>query len=420
MEKKEFEGRTYIPSKDAAKRAKLNQDYIGQLCRGGKLMACRVGRNWYVCEASLTKYVKTGDGTLPPLSQKESLPTTEGVAEKKTTPVSEVRSSHISNTTSKKGHAHFDFSIPQIVSREHLGAVMLGLFILVTTLFVSSSPELAPSHVVASLAQTTSSYASEAGSYVVEAFLPITSIIKGIDRELGFSESIYVAKAKHILSNLSDNARRIYDPAPAKALAFRSMETFTRFYIIPAKYSLAKAQIFGEKLYSQTTTQWEGIVHDATITPMNVFARNNPDVVERVSNSQVAVVSFSLVAGTIDLANEFWFSAKSTFAWVHDAVVGAVQKIRVALSDVPKNPQSLEVTKTDQNRSHSVGLVVTNVPAESSADAEIEKVKKSFSDEVIVTKDESGGAGIITPVFKERTGDDYVYVMVPLQEEYEK
>lgn len=41
-------------------------------------------------------------------------------------------------------------------------------------------------------------------------------------------------------------------------------------------------------------------------------------------------------------------------------------------------------------------------------------IKNSFSDEVTVSPDESGTAGVITPIFREATSTDFIYVLVPV------
>ena len=48
----------FIPSRDAAKVAGYDADYIGQLCRGGKLECKRVGRVWFVEHSSLVEHCK--------------------------------------------------------------------------------------------------------------------------------------------------------------------------------------------------------------------------------------------------------------------------------------------------------------------------------------------------------------------------
>ncbi|MCX6712850.1 MAG: hypothetical protein NTY66_01430, partial [Candidatus Vogelbacteria bacterium] len=54
----------FITLKEAAKHAGYNQDYIGQLIRGGKVGAQRLGKNWLVNFRSLVAYLKS-IGKLP-------------------------------------------------------------------------------------------------------------------------------------------------------------------------------------------------------------------------------------------------------------------------------------------------------------------------------------------------------------------
>ena len=42
------------------------------------------------------------------------------------------------------------------------------------------------------------------------------------------------------------------------------------------------------------------------------------------------------------------------------------------------------------------------------------EIKDIFSDEVFVKPDEEGDAGIIYPIFQKGRGEDYLYVMVPV------
>lgn len=54
-----IDGKQYVSVKRAAVLAEYTTDYVGQLCRGGKLEAVRMGRNWYVNEASLIEHKQT-------------------------------------------------------------------------------------------------------------------------------------------------------------------------------------------------------------------------------------------------------------------------------------------------------------------------------------------------------------------------
>jgi len=45
-----------------------------------------------------------------------------------------------------------------------------------------------------------------------------------------------------------------------------------------------------------------------------------------------------------------------------------------------------------------------------------QNLRNPFSDEVNINSDSSGTAGVITPVFKESQGDNFLYVMVPVKD----
>src|SRR3989344_6095345 len=66
MPKNEFilAGKKFITSKKAALLFGYTQDYIGQLCRGEKIDARRIGRTWYVCEKSILEHKKLYNGAL--------------------------------------------------------------------------------------------------------------------------------------------------------------------------------------------------------------------------------------------------------------------------------------------------------------------------------------------------------------------
>lgn len=53
----------YVSSKKASKITGYAKDYVGQLCREGRVEARLVGRNWYVLESSLMEHRFGGDGT---------------------------------------------------------------------------------------------------------------------------------------------------------------------------------------------------------------------------------------------------------------------------------------------------------------------------------------------------------------------
>ena len=65
---------------------------------------------------------------------------------------------------------------------------------------------------------------------------------------------------------------------------------------------------------------------------------------------------------------------------------------------------------------NSSGMVVAPSSGNMRSDQSMkEKIANSFSDQVDFAADKSGTAGVITPVFKEAKGKDFIYVMVPVK-----
>ena len=52
-----IEGKTYISSKRAAQTSGYTQDYVGQLVRGKRVTAQKIGRSWYIQEKSFRDYI---------------------------------------------------------------------------------------------------------------------------------------------------------------------------------------------------------------------------------------------------------------------------------------------------------------------------------------------------------------------------
>src|SRR3989338_5165613 len=52
-----FDGKQYLSANDASALSGLTRDYVARLCREGKLSGKRVGKNWYVENASLRSFL---------------------------------------------------------------------------------------------------------------------------------------------------------------------------------------------------------------------------------------------------------------------------------------------------------------------------------------------------------------------------
>ena len=73
---------------------------------------------------------------------------------------------------------------------------------------------------------------------------------------------------------------------------------------------------------------------------------------------------------------------------------------------------SVNTKKVDQNR---IGIVTSPSTGNATADERLkQRIKDSFSDETQVYPDDSGVSGVIKPVFKKSSDQDYLYVVVPV------
>jgi len=59
-----IDGQVYVPSRRAAEITGYAKDYIGQLCREGRVEAKLVGRSWYVLETSLREHRFGSEGSV--------------------------------------------------------------------------------------------------------------------------------------------------------------------------------------------------------------------------------------------------------------------------------------------------------------------------------------------------------------------
>jgi hypothetical protein len=57
MDELEISGKRYISAKRIAKENQYHSDYVGQLIRAGRIIGTKVGRAWYVDEASFNEYL---------------------------------------------------------------------------------------------------------------------------------------------------------------------------------------------------------------------------------------------------------------------------------------------------------------------------------------------------------------------------
>lgn len=109
------------------------------------------------------------------------------------------------------------------------------------------------------------------------------------------------------------------------------------------------------------------------------------------------------------------------FASVGEFVGSITKGVRNIIAKISGKPVALNNNSLNSNtlntESVSEGMVVVPHTGISDEDnASKDKILRSFSDMVEVRSDDTGNAGVITPVFRESKGEDFMYVMVPVKE----
>lgn len=125
MDEITLDGKTYISSKRAAAITGYAKDYVGQLCREGRVEARLVGRSWYVYEPSLASH-KAEDGRKADRTEQEGMEEAVPFGRKESAPVDEGKvdlgyglvGTPISTNTSDISSKYNIYSEPKYISED--------------------------------------------------------------------------------------------------------------------------------------------------------------------------------------------------------------------------------------------------------------------------------------------------------------
>ena len=116
-----------------------------------------------------------------------------------------------------------------------------------------------------------------------------------------------------------------------------------------------------------------------------------------------------------------YVTISSAFGFVRDEYVALAT--RIFPTKAPANVQTVPIepdVANDASRNGSVsGMAIMPSTGSTTADSQaVKSIQSTFSDQVLVDPDQSGTAGVITPVFRTGKGNDFVYVMVPVKDQH--
>ncbi len=372
-----FEGKKYISSKRASKISRYNQDYIGQLIRDSKLVARRVGRSWFVSQESLEKHLGKIKGVESFKLEKPK--TDQNSLSQESKPLYLEGKKFISSKEASDFSGYSRDYIGQLVRDNKLEAKMVGRlwYVSFPSLEKHLEKQTPKEEIVEASIQKNiekpevksqiSKYQKEDSIFIPN--VPKKEIVKSAFED---KEFVYVLEEEH-----KTQPRIVYPTVSpiAKKASFYSLKKMA------VSFAVVVVVLFGASVIN--------------------FAFS----AERATQKNPEVLASASVLSTSALE----IFALDWYRYVNGKFIG-VGKFFASLFGT----QQLAYVPQQQNKPVQQGLVV--MPSSPENQQTIDHIKSSFSDQVGVSKNADGVSGVITPVFKKVSGDEYLYVLVPIKE----
>ncbi len=296
-----FEGKQYISSSRAAKISGYANDYIGQLCRDGKLESRMVGRSWYVEIDSLICH----------------------------------KNNNANGTRSKR---------VKKLSQEDFGRESISKPI-------------------------------NTGGSVINVSYPDFS---GIERLGRIAPSSVIFVSPKPISSVSISSPQVQGKGGFARVAIGVCALFLA--LLGFRFGLftnpSSGDIYG-KVWDSVNQELEASVFSAT------------------KNATVSV--YQALSSAL---RDWFFESRET-------ILVLTGSGKVTINNKPQTSSDTVLNYPDR------GMVVVPTNEQTDREGVVAKIKQSFSDEVVVTEMDKE-SGVITPVFKNSKGDDYLFVLVPI------
>lgn len=385
-----FENKIYLSSKYAGEQFGYSPDYVARLCRQAKIQGKMVGRTWYAEAESLRKFVDRVNGE----------------REERHDELSEVRRQEYQKNTSASfseiGQSPFLFS-------EFSNRVSALVLAVVFVAFVYTAPDTLSSRNVQEFrnAAWRSGEALAIKTYTSIRALPDTSETFARALYLGlptFARGVYEVPNK--IPALVAHAENSLSAIPTPLSAARGIDGAYTLKLIRAFEgkidSLAIGVFEGGVVLSEEAiklaSRSEKTLHEAGVSTRTLLAAAksfSQDIARGLPEFGMAGVLVSIAENIERVFDALWGKTKLAF---EDFRFGSgMEPKRDSLDEAPPR----------------TSIVVA--PAEHAEELR-RQVEETFSDEVLVYPDETGRSGIITPVFKHRSDQSYVYMLTPVKE----
>ncbi len=351
------QGNNYISSKRASKISDYSSDYVGQLCREGKLDCKRVGHVWFVTEESLRAHMTRvwSDDALRTRASNlkrrfikdQAAPSSRDTLDDSLQKISSKQAALLS------GYAP-DY-IGQLCREKKLDAVMIG-----KTWFVGE--ESLKSHMEKIRAEEV---ARKQEKEVEER----NSAMEMRDRSVQRTREAQVVSSRKSFPHATQ-------PRKSGIFSAKSIVTFFVVLGLIATASLSVVRLIDVPNIAVKQPMVAG-VYEAAQYVSELFA-SSFGVIAQIFRGQQDLAVNSGGSSSVDSAG--------SSSLISDSTGVANRGIAVApMSDVKKQDEDMKAA-----------------------------IQQSFSDQVKVVPDKTGAAGVITPVFRKANSKDFMYVMVPV------
>lgn len=344
-----LEGKKYISAKRASEISDYSSDYIGQLCRAGKLDCRRIGRSWFVTEASI----------------------------------------HLHRAAILEDEIHRN-RIQNLRGGHHEGVAHETKKVVVPAAEISSIPAVSipvpvptESHTPTASQGTESIFSSPVAysglKYESDERPLIPVLLTGSE-----DEPVSETRSSHILS-IDRSASTGVEPNIQSV----DVQTYPE---------LARTVVLGRVLRGATIVMIAFFMVGVAYVSLSPFGMN-------MSNSGETAQAGSAITSIMSAIRDSYMSILALFD--HSPAV--------TMNVSNTNPQTSSGMTEAASDVPARGIAVAPSTGSAAGDTAVkQEIQNSFSDQVEITPDSGGTTGVITPVFKDAKGKNFVYVMVPV------
>ncbi len=376
-------GQNYISLSEAAKYSgRYSQEYLSLRARQGKLKAVKIGRNWVTTKKWVDEYIKRVEEYKSQISDRKKL-AIPGKTQKKQEIKKEITKPTLTPTFT---------STPSF----HPGCRARVIAIVCALVFVFSSIGLVFGY------PYYSPVLKSAGDFIKES---TTELATNIENFLSDIEETIALVEDNISGGVSDFTIDIPNPVEeyGKALKqgtvrFVSQATFkSKGFIAEISQGLNDTLIKPVKNFFVDLSDRFSQYVSYGIQALKKFGKRFPKTIQGIGESINQLTKNFVRIILYNLSRPFRLSYQFiTHLWQRPEEGTSQKKL------LPKLKKE--------------GLVV--IPSAGRGKQELDEIKESikasFSDEVrVIPEDEN--SGIIVPIFREREGQEYIYLMVPVR-----